>query len=102
MGDKDLEDLDVLSVASEPMTAFNMQREITLAKDANEPFGMILAEIERKAVVVGMIQEEISVAMQPRFCPALRAGLDFGDEIATINSHAVGSACTIGIRVSCL
>ena len=65
---------------------FIVQREIALAKLAGEPFGLTLAYISKKAIVVGVSGYEGVYAT-----PAIRAGLGFGDEVVSINGLLMSS-----------
>lgn len=68
---------------------FILQREIELKKRAREKFGVTLTSILRRCIVTYIFEAESELAAVSYLYPAARAGLEFGDEIVTVNGIQV-------------
>lgn len=99
MVDKDVEDNDIdwLGTTDISTSVFNIQREVSLTKQPFETFGVLLASISHKSLVVGLLQPEDDDETLSHPLPAVRAGLEYGDQIVNLNGLSVGNACTPGI-----
>lgn len=68
---------------------FILQREIELKKRAKEKFGCTLTSISRRCIVTYIFEAIPEHTAASYLYPAARAGLDFGDEIVTVNGIQV-------------